>query len=213
MNLKKDLDEFKHKLLGNNQILPETNPELKNCVSEIRDEINNENEIDSEVKSKLGQNIEDSTKMTDEMSSKVTGMELELNDKFEKLADDTDERMNNVVQNVQVEDEKCTEELLKRQGEKAAQLNIKSKDFQNELLDGLNMTQVKEVTLIQDKTSNSQISPAETAHGIVIKSPMKILLIVRVYICLRNMNMHIASELPGKILLYIRETNLSVTIK
>jgi hypothetical protein len=54
--------------------MSERNQELQNYVSEIRDEMNIDNEIDSEVESKLGPNIEDGTAMTDEkITSKVTG--------------------------------------------------------------------------------------------------------------------------------------------
>jgi hypothetical protein len=100
-----------------------------------------------------------------------------------------------MAQKVQVEAENCTEEILKRQGEKAAQLNgkinnlqdeelnksqvhdvtliqdtsrnVKIENLQSELLEEINVTQVKEVTLIQDKTSNIQISPTQADHGIV----------------------------------------------
>jgi hypothetical protein len=153
--------------------ISESNQELQNYVSEIRDEMKIDSEIDSEVESKLGPNIEDATEMTDEISSKVTGGEIELNDKItdsSKDVNEKDDKPNDIVQKVQVEDDNCTEENLKRQGEKAAQLNVKRKYIHGELLEELDMTQVKGVTLIQDKTSNNQISPAEADHGIVIKS-------------------------------------------
>jgi hypothetical protein len=56
-------------------------------------------------------------------------VEIELNDKFEILTDKMDERVNNMIHNVQVENDNCTEVMLKRQGEKAAQLTVKSKDL------------------------------------------------------------------------------------
>jgi hypothetical protein len=87
--------------------------------------LNIENEIDSAVETKLGQNIEDSNVVTDEISSK----EAELDEKFGKLADDMDGEVNDMIQEVQVEDNNCTEEILKRQGEKAAQLNVKTKNL------------------------------------------------------------------------------------
>jgi hypothetical protein len=116
--------------------ISEINQELKDCVTEMREEKKNP----------------------------------ELNDKFEKSADKEEGEVNNMIPIVQVKDGNYTEENLKRQGEKAAQLNVKRKYIHGELLEELEMTQVKGVTLIQDKTSNSQISPAEADHGIVIKS-------------------------------------------
>jgi hypothetical protein len=95
-----------------------------------------------------------SSKVNEKISSKVARVEAELNEKFEKLADQMDERVSNMIQKVQVEGENCTEETLKRQGEKAAQLDVKSKYIQGELREGLNMTQVKDVTLIQDSSRN-----------------------------------------------------------
>jgi hypothetical protein len=49
-------------------------------------------------------------------------------------------------------------------------LNVKSKDIQSELPEEINMSQIIENTLIQDKSRNIQISPTQADHGIVIKS-------------------------------------------
>jgi hypothetical protein len=48
--------------------------------------------------------------MTDEMSSNVTGVEVEVNENFEKLADEVEGKVNNMVQKVQVDVKKCTDE-------------------------------------------------------------------------------------------------------
>jgi hypothetical protein len=76
-----------------------------------------------------------------------------------------------MAQKVQVEVENCTEENLKRQGEKAAQL--KSKNLQSELLEGINMTQVKEVTFIQDKSSSICISPTQANYEVISESTIE----------------------------------------
>jgi rubrerythrin len=73
--LQKKLDEFNHKLSENNQI-SETNQELKNCVSKIREEMKDENER----------------------------MDPVLNDKLEKPADEVEGEVNNMIPRVQVEE-------------------------------------------------------------------------------------------------------------
>jgi hypothetical protein len=132
--------------------------------------LNIENEIDYAVESKLGQNIEDITAVTDEISSKVTGVEIELNDKFEKLADDIDGEVNNMIPKVQVEDEDCTEENLKRQGEEAAQLNVNTKDIWSELSEEINRSQIIENTWVPDKSSSICISPTQANYGVTSES-------------------------------------------
>jgi hypothetical protein len=74
---------------------------------------------------------------------------------------------------VQVEVENCTEETLKRQGEKAAQLNGNSKDIQSELPEEINMSRVIENTLIQDKSSSICISPTQANYGVISKSTIE----------------------------------------
>jgi hypothetical protein len=69
--------------------------------------------------SKLEQNVKDITAVTDEISSKVTGVEVELNNKFEKVVEvvyEVDGKVNKLVQLVQGEIKKGTEDNLKRQG-------------------------------------------------------------------------------------------------
>jgi hypothetical protein len=128
----------------------------------IRIKGNNENEIDSEVESKLGPNIENSTVVRDEISSK----EAELNGQFEKLADNIEE-VDNMRHKVQVENDNCNEEILKRQWEKAGQLTVKSKDLQNGLLEGLNMTQLNE---LPEESSSICVFPTQDDEGIVKES-------------------------------------------
>jgi hypothetical protein len=154
--------------------ISENNKELRNCFKEIREERKNE---DEKVQPKLKDKIEDNCK---DINVKV------------------DQRINDVTQIVQVEDDNCTEENLKRQGEKAAQLNIKTNNLQDkelnesqvhdvtmiqdtsrslkienlqtELLEGLDMTQVEAGTLIQNTSRNIQISLTQTDQGIVKES-------------------------------------------
>jgi hypothetical protein len=134
--MKADRQNFLKKISEENHNLQETNQELKNCVSEIREEIKAENvRMDSELKVKI------------EVSSK------DINEK--------DDKVNRMIQEVQVEDNNCTEENLKRQGEKTAPLNRKSKDLQNELNEGLNKSQVREVALVQNESSGFRISPTQ----------------------------------------------------
>jgi hypothetical protein len=149
--------------------ISENNKELRNYVREIRDEMKIDNEIDSEVESKLGLNIEDNTGVTDEISSKDTGVEVEVNNKFEELADNVYGEVKDMAQYVQVEDDNCNEETLKRQGERAAQLKSKSKELRSELHEGLNKSQVREVTLVQNKGSSFQISPTQVDPKITTK--------------------------------------------
>jgi hypothetical protein len=110
---------------------------------------------------------ENNQKLQNEFSVKV-----ELNEKFEKLADEVDEKVNNMVQvqRVQAEVEKGTEETLKRQGEKFEQVNVQIKEFQSKLVEGRSKTQVKKATLIQDKSGSILISPTQADHGVVNES-------------------------------------------
>jgi predicted nuclease with TOPRIM domain len=207
-NLQKNMSEMNQKMSEmkvdhqNLQInlerkISETNQEVVAIKKQFR-------EFNSNFEFKVEQIIDNVTRVIDEkISSEVTSVEVKLNDKFEKPADE-EEEVKDMAQKVQVEtenckeeneridpklkdkiedyskelnekcenladdmDEKCTEENLKRQGERTAQLKSKSKDVQNEVLEGLNMIQVKEITFIQDTSASTQISPIQTDYGII----------------------------------------------
>jgi DNA repair exonuclease SbcCD ATPase subunit len=163
MNLETKLDEFN---LNIEKKLSE------NYVSEFGVGIKgkNENEFRSVVESKLEQNVEDITAVTDGISRKGTGVEVELNDKFEKPAEEVEGEVNKMVQKVQVEYDNCTEENLKQQGERVEPLNIKNKDLQSKSDETLNKSQVNDVTLIQDTSRNVEISPTQADYGVIIES-------------------------------------------
>jgi hypothetical protein len=116
-------------------------------------------EFDSDFEFKVEQIIDNVTRVIDEkISSEVTRVELKVKDKFEQLAEEMEEKVNEMIPIVQIEDQDCLEENLKRQGERAAQLKSKSRDLQNELNEGLNKSQVREVALVQNESSGFQIS-------------------------------------------------------
>jgi hypothetical protein len=115
------------------QVQKETEQEVADMKRDFR-------EFGSIFEAKLEQNVEDLTAVTDEkVPSKNTAVEAELKERSEKLADEVDGK----IQKVQAEVEKGTEEILKWQGEKAAQLNVKINNLQNKVI---------EDTLIQDKS-------------------------------------------------------------
>jgi hypothetical protein len=119
--------------------ISESNQELKNYVSEIKAEMKDREEKENP----------------------------ELNDKFEEPADEEEGEVDNMRQKVQVENDNCTEETLKRQGERTAQSNEKSKDLQDEVLEGTNMTQSKE---LPESCSSICISTTQANCGVTSES-------------------------------------------
>jgi hypothetical protein len=158
-NIQKNMSEMKESsqnlergMLETNKKISETNQEIVAIKNQFRD-------FDSDFEFKVEQIIDNVTRVINEkISSEVTRVEVKLNEKFEQLAEEMEEQVKNMTQKVQVEDEKCTEEILKRQGEKAAQLKSKSKDLQNESHEGPNQSQVREVAPVQNESSGFQIS-------------------------------------------------------
>jgi prefoldin subunit 5 len=207
-NIERKLDETNKKISENNQNMENKFSEMNQNISEMTQNLqetmsetkadnqnflkrldkfhlNIENEIDYAVESKLGQNIEDITAVMDKISSK----QEELNEKCEKLADDMDGEVNNVIPKVQVEDEDCTEENLKRQGEKAAQLYVNSNDIPSELSEEIDWSPIIENTWVPDKSRSICISTTQANYEVTSKitrkrtSDYKCICLFRKYAC------------------------------
>jgi hypothetical protein len=101
----------------------------------------------------------------EKLSRKIIGVEIKTNNKLEKLADDMDGEVNDMIPEVQVENDNCNEEILKRQGEKAAQLNFNNTDIHSESPEEIDRSPIMENIWIQDKHSSIQSSP--TNYGII----------------------------------------------
>jgi hypothetical protein len=141
INLEKKLSDVQVNL---ERKISENSKELKDDVREIREENKNE---DEKVQLEFNNKIKDSSK--------------DINEK--------DDKVNSVIQIVQAEDEKCTEEILKRQGEKAAQLYANSNDTPSELSEEIDWSPIIENTWVPDIC----ISTTQANYGVTSESTIE----------------------------------------